>query len=108
MPTAPPQAINTHQKIRVHVNAFNFDAAPDPTSTLGVSTTNATVATAVVASDDPRAIDITAGDIVASCNVLVTEPGALAPGTLTIPVNVSAAPNLARVDYVSSDPPTLK
>ncbi len=104
--TSPTQNINTHQKIRVHVAAFDFDGQPDSTSALTVASTNPSNATAAVAADDPRAIDITAGNNVATVNIIVNSP--VGGQSLTIPVSVSAAPNLAHVDYASSDPPQLK
>jgi hypothetical protein len=106
--TAPAQNLNNHQKIRVHVEGFNFDGQPDSTTAISAASTNASNATAAVASDDPRAVDITGVLANTSCNVEVTIAGAPTNEKLIIPINVSAAPNLAHVAFLSADAPTLK
>lgn len=106
--TAPTQNINNHQKVRVHVEGFDFDGQPDTADSLSVASTNTSVASAAIAPDDPRAIDITSGNLVASCNVEVQIAGAPTNEKLIIPVNVAAAPNLAHVAFLSADAPTLK
>jgi hypothetical protein len=104
--TAPTQNINTHQKVRVHVTAFDFDGQLDTTSVLTAASTNSSNATASIAPDDPRAVDIVAGNNVSNVNIIVNSP--VGGTSLTIPVAISAAPNLAHVDFASADPPTLK
>lgn len=105
--TAATLSLNTRQKITVHVAALGEDGqTPDATAQLTTSTSNPFAATGQVASGDPRAVEITGNTAAGSANITVGFSGC--GDTLIIPVSVSLAPNLSRVDFVTADPPVAK
>lgn len=105
--TAPPQSINLNQKFTFHVQAFQQDGVtPDVTTPLVVTSLAPNYATATVDPGDNRAVVVTAANATGLANITVTIPGSTSP--LTVPVTVTAVPNLSKVEFVSADPPVAK
>lgn len=100
---APSQDMTAAHPLRVVVTVNNRVSGnpTDVTTPLVVTTNRPDIATAVVDPTDPRAVIITALDVSGGCTITVQEDPAT-PNPLSIPVNVTPAPDLSGVNFVSA------
>lgn len=100
---APPQDMTAAHQLRVvvTVNDRVTGLPTDATTPLVVTTNRPDFANAVVDPTDARAIIITAENINGGCTIKVDEDPAT-PIPLSIPVNVTRAPDLSGVNFVSA------
>lgn len=106
MPTAPQQTLNTTQKILMRVVVLQDDGVtPDTTSALSFSQPSPPNATFTVDPVDNRLVTITAQSIGTTFNGKVGAAGVPGAAFLTVPIEVTAPPDLSAVNFVSADPP---
>lgn len=108
MATALTQNLNSNQKIRLHVELKGFDGStPDTTTPLVLTQPPGGFATLSVDPANPRQVIVT-GNAVGVGNGSISASSVPSGNGCTVPVSVTAPPNLARVDFLSADPPEPK